>query len=59
MLINYVGGYLEQCRSVNPFISTLVFDGSICNQMEFSVVTFNGSDIYNFTEILVSYKQIV
>ena len=26
ILINYLGGYLEQCRSVNPFIRTDVFN---------------------------------
>ena len=26
VLSNYLGGYLEQCRSVNPFISTGVFN---------------------------------
>ena len=26
ILINYLGGYLEQCRSVNPFFRTGVFN---------------------------------
>ena len=59
---NYLGGYLEQCRSVNPFIRTGVFNPFKMTERFViigSVVTCNGSDIYPFTENVVSYKRTV
>ena len=46
--------YLEQCRSVNPFLCTGVFNQFKLTYREFSVAC-NGSDIYPFTESLIRH----